>query len=182
MSTGHPPELDRLHVSGSVWSADGSTRTELGRLLARAKDHGDRSATTVLGDRVAAHLAEIGTEAPRDAVVAPVPPNPGSAVDVPGALAIAVARSLGVDVEPGLLVRRNPTARLRDTAPSERLPLVVAAGYEVTRPIGGGTVVLVDDVILTGTTLAHLAGLVIDAGVTSVWAVVAARSRRAAGR
>ena len=43
----------------------------------------------------------------------------------------------------------------------------------------GHQVVLVDDVVLTGTTLRYITRLLEDAGATRVVAVVAARTRRA---
>ena len=79
----------------------------------------------------------------------------------------------------GALTRGEATARLRDTPLQQRLAVVEAAGYEVKSPVGGHGIVLVDDVVLTGTTLRYLAQLLQEAGATRVTAVVAARTRRA---
>lgn len=180
-----PPGLGHLHVVGDVWSDDGAGRTELGLLLARAKDEHDEPAAQELAELVATSSGVgVGPDPSltADVVVTSVPPNPRSTVDVPAVLARAVAGAMGVVAEPSLLERRFPTARVRDIAPDERGPLVAAAGYEVTRRVDGRAVVLVDDVILTGTTLAHVAELLMAAGAASVVGVVAARSRRSDAR
>ena len=161
--------VDRLLVMGDVWEPGEPRRTELGRLLA-AEDH-ERLAGR-LGEFAADHLA-----AP--ALVAAVPSDPQRARPLPARLAAAVAGAAGLAHEPDLVVRHRSTPRLRDTAPGDRPALVRAAHYGVSRPLDGDTVVLVDDVVLTGTTLAHLAELLVDAGAGSVIAVVAGRTRRA---
>ncbi|MEZ5168428.1 MAG: phosphoribosyltransferase family protein, partial [Acidimicrobiales bacterium] len=93
------------------------------------------------------------------------------------ALARAVADAVDRPCAP-LLERRHRTALLRDTAPEDRVALVAAAGYRVTGSVDGASVVLVDDVVLTGTTLEHLASLLVAAGARGVDAVVACRTRR----
>ena len=68
--------------------------------------------------------------------------------------------------------------RLRDLDPTERPATVLAADYEVVEDVGGRHVVLVDDVVLSGTTLDHVADLLLAAGAASVRPVAIARSRR----
>ena len=63
-------------------------------------------------------------------------------------------------------------------AASSRSATVLAADYEVVEDVGGRHVVLVDDVVLSGTTLDHVADLLLAAGVASVRPVAIARSRR----
>jgi predicted amidophosphoribosyltransferase len=77
-----------------------------------------------------------------------------------------------------LIERRTSTRSLREVEPADRLETARAAGYTVAPIVPGTTVVLVDDVVLTGTTLSHLAGCLRSAGATGVVGVVAARSRR----
>ena len=57
--------------------------------------------------------------------------------------------------------------------------MVESAGYVVTGDVAGRSVVLVDDVVLTGTTLGFLAELLVDAGALEVIAVVVCRTRLA---
>ena len=163
------PGLDRLLVMGDVWEHDEARRTDLGRLL-EAGDHAVVAGR--LGEFAVGHVAG-------PAVVVAVPPDPTRARPLPALLAAAVARSVGLALEPGLLVRHGSTPPLRDAAPPDRPALALAAGYEVTRPLDGDTVVLVDDVVLTGTTVSHVARRLADAGAGQVIGLVAGRTRRA---
>ena len=56
--------------------------------------------------------------------------------------------------------------------------MVRAADYEVVEDVEGRHVVLVDDVVLSGTTLSHVADLLLAAGAASVQPIAIARSRR----
>ncbi|NDH85331.1 MAG: hypothetical protein EBY65_10800 [Acidimicrobiia bacterium] len=67
---------------------------------------------------------------------------------------------------------------MRDLDSSERPAVVRAADYEVVEEVEGRHVVLVDDVVLSGTTLSHVADLLLAAGAASVRPVAIARSRR----
>jgi hypothetical protein len=163
------PGLDQLHVMGDVWEHDEARRTDLGHLL-EAGDHA--ALASRLGEFAVGHVAG-------PAVVVAVPPDPTRARTLPALLATAVARSAGLALEPGLLVRRGSTSPLRHAAPPDRPALALAARYEVTRPLDGDTVVLVDDVVLTGTTLSHVGRRLAEAGAGQVIGVVAGRTRRA---
>ena len=55
--------------------------------------------------------------------------------------------------------------------------MAAALGYEAREPVAGRHVLLVDDVVLTGATLAEVAGRLKDAGAASIVAAVAARTR-----
>ena len=169
---------------GEHWQADLSGPTELGRIVAAAKDHNDPAATEQLCLMIkrfaagsldlAAHPA-LGSHA---TVIAAVPSNPTTADHLVHHLAESVGASLGVAADREILVRRNSTARLRDTDPSQRSRLAADAGYEVTRPLEGAAVVLVDDVIMTGTTVGHVSKLLFEAGASRVDVVIASRTRR----
>jgi predicted amidophosphoribosyltransferase len=56
--------------------------------------------------------------------------------------------------------------------------MVLGADYEVVEDVGGRHVVLIDDVVLSGTTLDHVADLLLAAGAASVRPIAIARSRR----
>ena len=159
---------------GAYWSHDADVASPLGRLLSAAKDHRDEVALDELRRRFVAFVADL--ELAADPLVIAVPPGPDRGAHPVPELARAVAEQLGVPVAP-VLDRRHDTPRLRDTPIEERRAVVEAAGYVVTGDVGGRSVVLVDDVVLTETTLAFLAELLVGAGAGSVVAVVACRHR-----
>jgi len=90
-------------------------------------------------------------------------------------LAQALARRGGHAVQPGLLRRRRETGTQTRLTPEARRANVSGA-FEATGPVQGG-IVLVDDVLTTGATLAEAAVALAAAGATSVHAVTFARAR-----
>ncbi len=174
--------LDRIHVMGAYWRDDSDLPTPLGELIAAAKDHHSEPAVTKLQEQLSDFVGDLDLNddlaGAGKALAIPVPVFPGNN----GRLVLELANTVASATDAVLceaLVRRNPTARLRDTAPDLRLAVVEAAGYEVVSPVSGRVVILVDDIVLTGTTLRYLARQIRDAGATRVVAVVAARTRRA---
>lgn len=166
--------LSALHVLGSYWQPDRDEPTELGDLLAAAKDLGRADALRELEHRLSNFVLEL--DLPFAPLVAGVPPLAGRAHPVPS-LAACVAETLDVDAVGAVLRRAHATPRLRDTPVARRGDVVEAAGYSVNADVEDRAVVLVDDVILTGTTLNHLARLLFDAGASRVVGVVVARTR-----
>jgi predicted amidophosphoribosyltransferase len=168
--------LSDLHVMGSYWCDGVDEPSSLGSLVASAKDFGSGQALAELQELLAEFSANL--DLPRDTVVVAVPPGPRRGAHPVPALATCVAAA--IDAQEGVVLgRRYETARLRDAPPEQRRDLVEAAGYEVISDVRGRRVVLVDDVILTGTTLQYLSGLLVEAGAARVDAVVACRTRRA---
>lgn len=178
----------RLVVLGDYWTAPGvdspgaePVRTEVGELAHRAKDSGDEAAAAELGRRLAWLVRRsLPPQAGLVPLVVGVPSHPVPPVDLPAVLAAALAVAGIGEHRPGLLVRRHGTQKLRDLGAdaAQRLDTAAAAGYEVAEPIAGRSVVLVDDVILTGTTLRFITAKLRAAGAASVTAAAAARTRR----
>lgn len=158
-----------------VWAAETDTRTDVGVLIAAAKDHDDSGAAHELGERLVRFVASADVS---PGTVVPVPAHRVPPVPVPAVLAAALAAAPWFVPGAELLERRAPGPRVRDQPLTDRQSTVVAAEYHVVGDVVGATIVLVDDVVLTGTTLEHLARLLRDAGAARVEAVVAARSRR----
>ena len=156
-----------IDVMGDYWASGHDQRTELGELVHRAKDLGDSTAATLLADRFGIFLASIGAA---DASIVPMPASP----DRPATLLTVVAGDRGRP----MVVRRAATGRLRDLAPEDRPAAVHAGGYEVTAACDGMHLILLDDVVLTGTTLQHVGDLLLAAGAASVRGVALARTRR----
>lgn len=166
--------LSAVHVLGDYWQSDVDRPTPLGELVSQAKERGQEDALAELQRQLATFAR--GLDFPARPLVLAVPPGPDRRSHPVPALAASVASALGVDPG-GVLARSNVTVRVRDTPLEERSRLVAAAGYRVVGDVEGRHVVLVDDVILTGTTVGHLAGLLVAAGAVDVVAVVACRTR-----
>jgi predicted amidophosphoribosyltransferase len=168
--------LSAIHVMANYWRGDLDELTSVGELVASAKDLESAGALRQLERLLAAWVLDL--DLPTGAAVIAVPPGPNRTSHPVPSLAACVAETLDVDLASGLLKRENPTPRLRDTPIKGRRDVVEAAGYSVDPAVEGRDVVLVDDVIFTGTTLGYLAELLLAAGATSVQAVVIARTRQ----
>ena len=164
------------HVMGMVWAPDRPERTEIGHFLAAAKEQVDAPAIQELARRLAEFARTCAL--PRDGLWVPVPADPARPNPLVRALAEAVALAHGGSVAT-VIERRGSTGPVREASPGERGARVAAADYCVIGDVRGREVVLIDDVVLTGTTLDHLAGLLREQGASRVEALVAARSRRA---
>ena len=188
------------------WRPDCDERTDIGWLVHRAKDQNDPEAASELADRFAglaeavaepverevdkhvgvhrfAGLAEAVAETlgGSDRLVVPVPPTLPVAATTGGRLVDALARSLVAagagEYRGDLVVRTAVTPRLRHVDPQRRAEIAAAAGYRASDQAAGRHIVVVDDVILTGTTVSAVAACLRDAGAASVTAAVAARTR-----
>ena len=93
-------------------------------------------------------------------------------------LASSLAAAGAGECRPSLVVKSNPTPRLRHLEPERRAEVVASAGYRAAEPVAGRHVVVVDDVVLTGTTLNAVTACLRGAGAASVTAAAAARTRR----
>ncbi len=170
-------EPQNIDVLGTIWHTDRHERTSLGCLIEAAKDRNDSTACARIVDEIHDWAAGGGLMVEPDAIVVGIP----SSLDRPNRLVSAVARAVAKatgSASVDAIVRRRVTIRLRDLDPTERPAMVRAADYEVVEDVGGRHVVLVDDVVLSGTTLDYVADLLLAAGAASVRPVAIARSRR----
>jgi len=148
------------------------------RALHQLKYDGDRRLVAPLADSVAHRWATAGAGGD---VLVPVPASPDRVrergFDQAVLLAAAAARRLGLRSEVAL-ERVRETAAQFDLDRSAR-GTNVAGAFRVTRPdaIQGRWVVLVDDVVTTGATLAACATALLEGGATAVSAITVARER-----
>lgn len=172
-----------LLALGDYWQPDRDERTGIGDLVHRAKDQRDPGAASELAGRfasLATALPEAAGGLPR--LVVPVPSGPvpagdGDRPDLAMLLASSLAAAGAGECRPSLVVKSNPTPRLRHLGPERRAEVAASAGYTAGEPAAGRHIVVVDDVVLTGTTLNAVAACLRDAGAASVTAAVAARTR-----
>jgi len=162
-------------VYAQYWDDDG-VRSAVGQLVAACKDHGDSQAAVDLA-RLMGEWA-LTLPLPEDPVVTAVPANPARPDHLAATLAAAVATALNAPLVLDLIERRFATERLRDTPVAERQAMAESAGYVVDPIAVGRNVVLLDDVMLTGTTLGHLTQLLCAAGAASITPLIAAQTRR----
>jgi len=157
-----PPGLDSC---AALLSYAGAGR----ELVARLKYRNARGSVPFLARGMAA-LAPAGVE-----VVTWAPTTPARlrrrGFDQARLLARAVARELGVPRQPLLARRPGPAQTGRDAAGRHSGP-----GFAGRRAIGGRRVLLVDDVVTTGATVAAASRALKDAGAGHVHAVAAART------
>jgi ComF family protein len=101
-------------------------------------------------------------------------------------IALAAARELGLRCAPILERARatiaqfdlDRTARATNVDGAFRLrPRAMQAGDRVSRPLSGRWVILIDDVVTTGATLAACAQPLLEAGAVGVSAATVARER-----
>ena len=172
-----------LCTLGDYWRPDRDERTGIGELVHRAKDQADTEAATELAERFAL-LASVLPEADGGlpCLVVPIPSSPAAdpgddRLHLADLLAASLAAAGAGEYRPGLVAKTNPTPRLRHVDPERRAEVAAAAGYRARKSVAGRHIVVVDDVVLTGTTLNTAAACLRDAGAASVTAAVAARTR-----
>ena len=158
---------------GMVWEPDRSERTALGELLGRAKDHGSPDATASLAAAFGAWVSSLDFD--DDVVVTTVPASRARPNRLVGALGVAAAAALGVPHERVVTRRGGPP--VRDTPLAQRAAILRQACFAVTADVADRHVVVVDDVVLSGSTLRHVGGLLHQVGASRVCYLVAARSR-----
>lgn len=158
-----------------IW-AWGPYGAGLERLIQSFKFEGHHFLARPLGKRLAEgwleeHVAE-------DEVVVPVPMHPAKLArrgfNQSALLARSFARRIGLRMEPLL-------AKTRDTEPQSRLPRDgreknLRGAFRAAGPIRGRSVLLVDDVCTTGTTLRAAAAAAVKGGAARVRAAVVARA------
>ena len=135
-----------------------------------------RSLAPTMGRLMAAHREQ--DRIPADALVA-VPLHPRRERDrgynQSALLAREVSRWTGISVETGLLRRTRDTAPQVSMASHEERRENIEGAFECAGGVEGLRVLLIDDVVTTGSTMSACAGPLKAAGAASVWGLALAR-------
>lgn len=173
------------------WALDrhmgnGEGRTEIGDLTYHAKTYKGYFGVSKPGDPdKAAELAQLMADRycnhPRicsaDQIVG-VPANPKREPhNLPEMLAHQLRFRLGVALGEGLLEKVIPTGQMKEGADDEKLVEMINA-YRVTVDCTGETIVVVDDLLRSGTTLGVIAEKLRQAGAKTIIGVVATKTMR----
>ena len=129
-----------------------------------------RASAPRLAELMSAHLAE--TSISPD-IIAPVPLHLSRererGYNQSELLAMGISKSTGIPMANGLLARvRNTPPQVSMSTPEERRRNVVGA-FECVGDAAGKRVLLVDDVVTTGATVAECSAQLRQAGAASIW-------------
>ena len=142
------------------------------------KYRGVRAAAPTLGGLLVSYLK--GSSIPADVIV-PVPLHPSSERERGYNQSELIARV--VAVEAGLPFGRRALRRLRKTAPQVSMADYgqrrrnIEKAFECVQDLEGERVLLIDDVVTTGSTMSACAEALKAAGARSVWGLALARQR-----
>jgi predicted amidophosphoribosyltransferase len=175
--------LGAIDGAAAVFHYEGVVR----EAILRAKYGGERWTADELGVYVANYLfggtftCKRGVAVPEEMhaagleydVVVPVPASSGHrGYNVPHRIALPIAKALGRPLLP-LALKRRRFDRHQAGLPLEERLANVAGAFSAVQPerLEGKRVLLVDDVITTGATVAACGQAILDAGAESVFAV-----------
>ena len=164
-----PPGFDSLR---SPFRFDGPVRDAIHRL----KYKGERASAGLLAGLMAEYLE--GNPVPADALV-PTPLHPrrlrGRGYNQSALLAHEIGKRITLPVREDLLIRvRNPRPQVETQSRQERRGNV-AGNFQCRADATGLTVLLIDDVATTGSTLSECASAMKSAGAVRVHALTLAR-------
>ena len=155
----------------------------LRKLVHRFKYQHMRAAAPALGKLLADFIAKWPEN---QLVVAPVPLHPkrmrGRGYNQAALLARELSNRTGLPVNDGLLRRVEDSRSQVESASSEERVRNVARAFEATADAAGLRVLVLDDVITTGSTLFACAAALKDTGAENVWGLALAKEPLRSGR
>jgi len=112
-------------------------------------------------------------------MIIPVPLDPrrlkGRGYNQSAVLAKELAKVTGIEVESRLLKRTKDALSQVHTASKNQHQDNVAGSFSCSHNLSGKSVILIDDIATTGSTLSACASALKDSGAASVWGLVLAR-------
>ncbi|WP_337997668.1 hypothetical protein [Oleispirillum naphthae] len=156
---------------------ESGTYTHLGALEARAKNAPDEAALSELTDIIADQIRSLPgyRNAP---FIAAVPPKPGKTYDLPSVLAARVTASLGKEDLTPRFSFKEKKGTVKQLPVDQKWEAWESTGLELSPPIKGGAVILVDDKYQSGTTLQFVASKLINAGADKVFGLCIVKTLR----
>jgi hypothetical protein len=156
-------------------------RTSMGELVFKAKAYSNKGGDPEAAEQLAGRFAESFSVHPgvaRCDVVTSVPANPPKeGIDLPGVLGDALATRIGRPFEPGLITKIRPTPQIKNL-PNDQKAEALMGAFEPTSPMDLRRIVVVDDILRSGTTLGHMAAVAREAGAADVIGLVATKTAR----
>lgn len=143
-----------------------------------------RSAAGLLGEHLATAIAEMAADLATDALIVPIPLHVGRQRERRFNQSLLIAAeslkrvSLPLELRPELLVRKRPTISQTGLTRHQRRENVrgaFAVPHRMATKVKGREVILVDDVLTTGTTAEECARVLKRAGAEKVWVATVAR-------
>lgn len=174
-----PTTLDECWALSGHMEAEG--RSEVGELVYRAKTYvgklGDRVAAQELSARISEQFGRHPRIRSADVIIG-IPANPPKEPhNLPEVLAEDMAKTFGASPGHGILIKRRPTQEIKNLTDADKLAALEGA-YEVTADLQGANVVIVDDLVFSGSTLNYVGQLLRERGAGSTIGVVATKTRR----
>lgn len=161
-------------------AAVGAFGGALARAIHRLKYEGRPDLARPLGELMATALEHLALDAPADLIV-PVPLAPGRLAErgynQAALLAARLSRRARVPAAPLALTRVVETAQLAHKDQHQRQQSIQGA-FRAAQPLAGRRVLLVDDVLTTGSTLGACMEALYNAGASPVALAVVARVER----
>lgn len=171
--------LDQCWAIGMHMEDEG--RSPVGDLVYRAKSYsgkpGDRAAAEELAglivERVVKHPQIRGAD-----IVVGVPANPPKVpYNLSKLIAERIGQRLGLSVSSSFLEKIRPTVEIKNIPNEEKLEVLQGA-YEVRERLNDEAVVLVDDLIRSGSTIGYCATQFREKGAGCIFGVVATKTIR----
>jgi hypothetical protein len=167
------------------WCLDGHMaeggRSATGEFVYQAKTYETKRGNRVAAERLASLMANRFEKHPgmrrADAVIS-VPTNPPKYPhNLPAVLAKGLSDRFGLPTRDEWLVKKHPTPQLKNLPNREKLEALQGA-YSVTESLTDLNLLLVDDLVRSGSTLGHLGQLLKEAGTATVIGVAATKTMR----
>lgn len=162
-------------------------RTDIGDLVYRAKTYkgrfgrpklGVREVAEQLGDRMAGRFKRHPRINRADRILG-IPANPPKEPhNLPEVLAERIGRACGIPVDSQLVLKTRRTSEMKNGVLDEARLDQIRGAYEITQNVEEESIVVVDDLLRSGTTLGVVAQALREAGASEVLGIVATKTLR----